>query len=188
MDCEQCTNEMTAYLDGELSEFRAQEIGVHTKACRSCAAELEALEEAAALMDSRVKMVEPRPEIWHNVHARISAMEVPAPGAGLLGFIEIHRWATVAVALIAAVVLTAGVWEFMLYEKSQNQLQHYMNAYIQERESRDMTASRPPGTSPKAGAAPRSPITPVALSTEDSNPFLQIESIPDSNPFREAQR
>jgi anti-sigma factor RsiW len=188
MDCEKCVNELTAYLDGELSEPRAREIGLHTQVCRSCSAELQAMKESAAFLDSRVRTVEPRPEMWQNVRARISVLEAPAPSDGLTGFIEMHRWATVAAGLIAAVALAAGAWEFISYEQSQKQLRQYMNAYVQERESRDAGAS-PGKFSPSTGAVPRSPISPVAFSGDDSNPFLKVDSIPDGNPFRaEAQR
>lgn len=189
MECEKCTDDLTAYLDGELSEWRAGEIKAHAEACPSCAAELLALKDSAAFVEPRVHAVELRPEVWQGVRARISAMEAPAPGLGLLGFIEMHRRATAAAALIATVAVVIGLWDYVRYEQSQKQLDQYMNAYIQQREAQNVPRAPALNVSTKQNPA-HGAISPVVYrGGYDGNPFLQIDFIPDSNPFRvEAQR
>jgi len=181
MECERCREDLTAYLDGELSESGAQEVRIHTEACRSCAAELESLRGSAEFFESGVQAVELSPALWHNVQARISAMEAPVPAGTLLNFFEAHRWATAAAAAVAVVVIAVGAWNFMRYEQSQRDLKRYMNTYIQQRESSNLA--------PEISTAAPNAISPVSYRGEESNPFLQVDSIPDRNPFRmEAQR
>jgi anti-sigma factor RsiW len=189
MECEQCRDELTAYLDGELSEARARDVKVHTESCRSCAAELRALKDSAEFVESRVHTVELRPVVWQGIRGRISAMEAPEPTVGLIGFIEMHRWVIATTALAAVFALMIGFWSYMRYEQSQKQLDRYMNAYIQQRETRNASITPVPKVTPEQEAAPGI-ISPLVYRGDyDGNPFLQIDSVPESNPFRmEAQR
>lgn len=187
MECEQCMDELTAYLDGELSEARAGAVKAHTESCPQCAAELLDLKDAAKFIESRVHAVEPRPAMWQGIRGRISAMEAPA--VGLIGFIEMHRWVTAATALAATFALVIGLWSYVRYEQSQKQLDRYMNTYIQQRETQNASITPAPKVAPEQEAAPGTISPLVYREGYDANPFLQIDSVPESNPFRvEAQR
>jgi len=189
MECEQCMDELTAYLDGELSEARTGQVKAHMASCPSCAAELQALKEAAEFVESRVHGVELRPELWQGIRGRISGVEAPEPVVGLIGFIEIHRWTAAATALGATFALAIGLWSYVRYEQSQKQLERYMNAYIQQREAQNASITPAPKVPPEQESAPArfSPI--VYRGGYEGNPFLQVDSVPESNPFRvEAQR
>lgn len=181
MQCEDYMVDLTAYLDGELSEARTREIDSHVRACAPCAAELDALKHSAMFLDS-VDVKELRPELWQNIEARISKMDPPVTNPGLFGLMEVHRWLTAgAVATMAAVVF--GVWGYVRYEQSQKQLERYMNTYIQEREAQRPISfpDMPSGQNPE--------FTPASMREGDRNPFVEVQPIFYSNPFSaETQR
>ena len=189
MECEKCTDDLTAYLDHELSEARAEAVKAHTEACRSCAAELLALKDAAEFVDSSVHAVGLRPEVWQGIRDRVSAMEAPEPTVGLFGFIEMHRWTASAAALAATVALVMGFWSYVRYEQSQKELHKYIDAYIQQREAHNASLAPVSNISTEQRPAPGT-ISPLIYRGEyDGNPFLQVDSVTESNPFRvEAQR
>jgi len=188
MECEKCTDNLTAYLDEELSESRAAEIKAHIQACPSCAAELSALKDSAGFIESRVHAVELRPQVWQGVRARISVMEAPAPNVGLLGFINMHPWATMAAVLTMMVAVGIGSWNYMRYAQAQKRLELYMNTYIQQREARHAPSAPDLIVSPDLNLS--GATGPVIYRGEyESNPFLEVSFIPEGNPFRvEAQR
>jgi len=159
------------------------------ESCRACAAEMAELRESAAFMESQVLLAEPPPEIWQNVRARISYLQPPAPAPGFLGLLGMHRWAAAAATLTVIAAVGLGLWSYRRYEQTQ-QLNEYMNAYIQERESQ-RSGYRVPVLnvpfSPKTGQGATEPA--VGRRGYDFNPFVQIDSTSYSNPFRtEAQR
>ena len=189
MECEKCTDDLTAYLDGELSEQRALQIKSHVAACRSCASELAALEDSAGFFGANLREVEPASEVWQDIRTRISVMEAPTPALGLLGFLELHRWAVAGAALIITAVVGISVWGYWRREQSDRQLREYMNAYIQQRESQNPgRMSVPNDSSPQVKRDATAKPNPYR-GDDDFNPFMQVDYTPYSNPFRaEAQR
>jgi anti-sigma factor RsiW len=177
MECENCLDDMTAYMDRELSARRTQEIKSHLEACPGCRDEYSALVESATLIDSHAGVAQLRPEVWQNVRARISAMEAPVPGRGFLGFLELHRWTAAAAMLLVVAAVALGVWSYLRYEQSQKELQDYMNAYIQQRGAQDAgsTASVLKARDSQGPAVPR---------IYGNNPFVQADETEPINLFR----
>ena len=56
MDCRLCSEELTAYIDGELSGTgRGEDPPEHLEKCPPCHEELQALREAAAFVESHAR-------------------------------------------------------------------------------------------------------------------------------------
>ncbi len=78
MNCETVSNRLGAYLDGELGEQEAAEVGRHLEACPRCAAELEALRELdEALGELKGPMVPP--DFARRVREKADAGSRPVP-------------------------------------------------------------------------------------------------------------
>jgi anti-sigma factor RsiW len=188
MECDKCREEMTAFLDGELSSLSDRELKAHLEACRKCAAELSELKESYAFVESNAVAAEIRPEMWQQVRSRIVVISPPDPAGTFHYLFYQNRWIAAAAALAATAVLAFGFWTYLRYEQSSKQLQNYMNAYIERRE-----AARPRrAPSLDASASRRAQSEAVAVPTDfpgDGNPFVEVDSTPYSNPFNtEAQR
>lgn len=132
MDCKRCCEDLTAYLDGELAPARAAEIASHVRACAPCGLELKELQEAGEFVRRHAVMLEPRPEIWNNLRARIALRPEAGPARSwLAGWLWNRRLAAAGAA--AAVVL--GVWGYVAHRESRRSLERYMMEYIQQRET-----------------------------------------------------
>ena len=134
MDCKRCAEDLTAYLDGELSPRRSAEIRAHLDVCNNCSKEMQDLADSVSFIESRTKEIPLKPEIWNNIRAQLSTLEGVQPS----GFSQfwLWRWPKVtAAALAAASLIALGFWGYLNYEKSQESLRHYMNAYITVRDA-----------------------------------------------------
>jgi len=130
MDCRLCNDELTAYIDGELSSSAAAEMRKHLEKCPPCHEELQALREAAAFVESHAREVEPVPEIWNNLRARIAEMPAPTGPSGFFQFLVVNRWAAAVATLASTVVLALGLWGYMERQASQRVFESYMNDYL----------------------------------------------------------
>jgi anti-sigma factor RsiW len=171
MDCKRCAEDMTAFLDGELSDADSRGLRSHLDACASCADEMRSLKEAADFIESHRNDLEPRPQSWNLVRARISSSGAFPPHR----FPALGRWriATAALALMAALALG-----YMQYQQIQRRdLDRYMSQYIHEREARAQARSIPTATGvPGIGMPyPDNPFAEVKVITTADNPFRSEE-------------
>ena len=169
MDCKRCAEDLTAYLDGELSPRRSAEIRAHLDACNNCSKEMQDLADSVSFIGSRTKEVSLKPEIWNNIRAQLSTLEGVQPS----GFSQfwLWRWPKVtATALATASVLALGFWGYLNYEQSQESLRHYMDAYITVRDSQlhGQEAS----------------LALASANSKTDNPFAEPLSDTYHNPFR----
>ncbi len=181
MDCERCTEDISAYMDGELDAGLAQQLESHLAGCRACAQEFQGLKASAVFVESHAPELELRPQVWHNVRARISTAPAPARLEGLLDLILGRRWLA-AIATVALLV-TIGTWGYLRHQESQKQLSRYMAEYIQTREMQEQREHA------------RSSQTPITVadagndrSESDNNPFVVVQFSPDENPFKSEDR
>jgi anti-sigma factor RsiW len=180
MNCERVTEEITAYLDGELPKDLALQVEAHLKICPGCAAELRSLRDAKTVIAANVQEIELPPEIWYNVRARIGDRPASLRGAGWLELLFGRRW---LVAATAAIALTVGIWGYYRYLSTQQELHQYMTQYISERDRQEQAIlSRPdPAALDEAYG--------VAGSIETArNPFSVVNFSPEENPFRSEDR
>lgn len=173
-----CSDELTAYLDGELSAATAEQLRRHLDMCPPCRDELQALQGAASFVESHAPDVEPDPEIWNNLRARIAAMPTPADRSGFFQFLVVNRWAAMVATLVSVVVLGIGLWSYQAHQASRRALESYMQEYILMRsvterlyavEMRQLRLMRS-----EWGVIPTPPL---------DNPFVDQRPVSLANPF-----
>lgn len=174
MDCRECSSEMTAFLDGELSQPRRNEVRSHIDGCRTCARELAGMREAADFVHAHYRQLEPHPAGWSRVQVQLDSSGSP-PRRGWLvhGFL---RWQPVAIAL-TGFGLTIGLWSYQRHLESRRALEHYMTQYVQFREAQEESHRR------QAVQRPGGRITDPDM-PGSGNPFLLVHETTRSNPFR----
>ncbi len=167
MECKQCGEDLTAFIDGELGAADSEQVRSHLSICASCADEWRSLKEAADFIESRRNDREPLPESWNLVRARISAEEPVSP----FWFLAPNRWRVAAAALV---IIAASALGYLQYQQIQKKsLDRYMSQYMQEREA------------PKA----MHPVTSgPGISPYADNPFIEVKATPVDNPFQSEDR
>lgn len=100
--------QLSAYLDGELRPEEMREVGAHLSGCAECQAELARLRALKHLL-ARVPEVEPPPELWVGLRARLAGAGGPAIVAGMLEAVRaaFRRPAVAAAAVLLVVLLIA---------------------------------------------------------------------------------
>ncbi len=183
MDCQSCIEDLSAYLDGELDKTRFREIANHLGGCLPCREELESLKRSLCLVESHLKELEPRPEIWNNLTAKIAVSQTVSRSAAMLRFFVPYRWTYAVAALAASVIMAVGVWGIWSHQQSERIVQQYMREYVQRRDVEEQ-AKRDKSTDTQAGTR-----TADAVHSEYSgNPFVEVSAEEFDNPFRsEAQ-
>ena len=178
MDCANYVEDLTAYIDGELSDGVAERLRLHINSCASCASELRGVKEAAVFVDSHVHELKPRPELWANVRSQIAVIEVSPRPTGFLQVLHAPRWLTATVALAASLLLTLGVWEYIQKRRSDEAFQQYVTEQIELRRLQDET----PGLDIQVSS-------PTSQEMFTDNPFVTVsEETTFRNPFREGDR
>jgi hypothetical protein len=162
---------MTAYLDRELSNRHARRVKLHVDHCVPCNQELASLREAQSLITANIRELTPRSELWDSIRVQISSLEMEPRSAGFLEILYAKRWLTAATALVATLLLTLGIWAYLRSLQPDDTFHQYMTEYFEKRESEDR--------SPK----------PVSFEKSSDNPFvLTPEEESSENPFRERRR
>jgi predicted anti-sigma-YlaC factor YlaD len=159
MNCKQCTENLTAFLDGELLASESSQVQHHLDSCASCADELRSLKEAADFIESHCRNLQPLPGSWNLVRAHLSATDSPSR-------FRLFAAKRLRFALASLVILFAlGVGH--LYQRSQRRdLENYITQYIQDREARSQSIAQSQSDLPYAG-----------------NPFIEKRVDFIANPF-----
>ncbi len=171
MDCKQCADNLTAYQDEELSAAEAEEVRSHLQHCSSCTDEWRSLKKASEFIDSRIQELDPKPETWNLVRARIA--DGPIPDSPMRFFSL--RWRLAASALAVFLIAGAGYLKYRSFEK--HSLDQYISKYVQERNSR--IRIRLALSEFKTGLTEKRHL---------ENPFIEIKANSMENPFRQEDR
>jgi Putative zinc-finger len=171
MDCRECMENLTAYLDRELSNRYARRVKLHVDHCEPCNKELASLKEAESLVTNNIRELTPRSELWDNIRVQISSLEIEPSSAGFLEILYAKRWLTAATALVASLLLTLGIWAYLRSLQPDDTFNQYMTEYFEKRESEDR--------SPKAASFQKSSDNPFVRTPDDES---------SDNPFRERGR
>ncbi len=172
MDCKQCSEDLTAFLDGELNKADSEQVRLHLGACVSCSEELHSLRETTEFVESHNRKLEPDAASWNLVRARIATPDtVPSPGFWILNR---RRLALATLAIVAA--FAAG---YMQYEQAQKKnLDKYISEYVQQRDA-------------QLKAQPVNDWGDINSPTENpyaDNPFIETKADTADNPFRSEDR
>jgi hypothetical protein len=184
MDCRQCGENLTAYLDGELSRTDLEQVRNHLGACIACADELRWLQESAAFIQSHVQELNPRPELWNLVRARIST----TASLPMRRHFMLFSWRFAAAALTIFAIFAAGYLQYQQSEKKS--LNQYISRYIKEREARRQPQTMAANTeNNRRSEIPyeENPFLEVSASLVD-NPFMEANAATAENPFRSEER
>jgi hypothetical protein len=183
MDCKNCSEELTAYLDGELERARFREVEGHLEGCLPCLEELESLKQSSRLVERHLQELEPRPEMWNKLAASIAASQSGTPSKGVLYLFSGRPWLTAFAGLAAAVILGVSLWGLWNLRQSEHLLQQYMSSYVQQRDLTEQTVhAAPPHTQPEFRTADAQHLE------YTDNPFVEISDEEFQNPFHsEAQ-
>jgi anti-sigma factor RsiW len=167
MDCKQCAENLTAFLDGELRDSNSAEMSLHLDTCPSCADELRSLKEAADYIESHYRDREPCLESWNMIRVRLSTEDSSA----WFHFFALNRWRIAMASL--AIVAALGIG-YLQYQQFQTRtLENYIAQYIQDREARSQAQS----IQWKAEANSQ-----IKIPYPD-NPFIEISAASAENPF-----
>jgi hypothetical protein len=167
MNCQECSENLTAFLDGELQSSDSTPMRLHLETCPSCADELRSLEKAADFIESNHEELEPRLESWNLVRARLSVSDPPAR----FHFFAPNRWRMAMASLAIAAALGIG---YLQYQQIQRRnLENYITQYMQDREASSPVQSieRDAGSNSQLEI----PFT--------DNPFMEIKATSAENPF-----
>jgi hypothetical protein len=167
MDCKQCTENLTAFLDGELRDSSSSKMRLHLDICPSCADEMRSLKESADYIESHYRDLEPCSESWNMVRARLSATD----SSHWFHFFAPNRW-RIAIAFLAIVAaLGIGYRQYQLLQTRD--LENYITQYIHDREA--LRQAQSIQWNAQANSQIEVPYT--------DNPFIEISSISAENPF-----
>jgi anti-sigma factor RsiW len=168
MDCRQVTEDLTAYLDGELGTADSAQVKTHLASCASCADELRSLQEAANFVESHVQGLSLRPGSWNAVRTRIAVEKSPS----IFRFPFPTRWRAAFAATACIVIFALGyLWYQQLEERNLNA---YISQYIKAREASRFIYRAGTGTDVRLESG----------SYTVENPFVEAKVGLDINPFR----
>ncbi|NWG12811.1 MAG: zf-HC2 domain-containing protein [Acidobacteria bacterium] len=173
MDCRKCAEDMTAFMDGEISPSHTALMQSHIDACPACAEEYASLRKAADLVQNHHRYVDLTPGSWNLLHARIGPESRPS----IFDFFLIRRWSPVMAMALAGLALIFGLWSYHRYQESERALRSYMAEYIRVREARTQAYHL---TSTREG---RARFEYLDLRDEE-NPFVVVHGTTEDNPFR----
>jgi hypothetical protein len=162
---------LTAYLDRELSNRYARRVKLHVDHCEPCNRELASLREAESLITNNIRELTPRSELWDNIRVQISSLEMEPGSTGFLEILYAKRWLTAATAVVATLLLTLGIWAYLRSMRPDVTFHQYMTEYFEKRESEDR--------SPKAASFQKSSDNPFVLTPDEES---------SDNPFRDRGR
>ncbi len=172
MDCRECAEDMTAFMDGEIPSSDVARMQSHIDACPACAEEYMSLREAAELVDSHHRRVDLGAGSWDLVNARIGLRS----GHTWLGHLTIRSWIPAFTMALVILGLAVGLWSYYRYQESERALQSYMAEYVREREAREQMYRL---RSVQDGSAPFE-----YSDLRDENPFVVVRHTDEDNPFR----
>ena len=161
MDCKQCAEDMTAFMDGELSAADSEQMRLHLGACPACSEELSSLRETADFVESHNKTLKLHPGSWNLVRARILTESAPAPSRFWLP----GRWRLAMGALVLFAALGFG---YLQYQRNQDRnLDIYMSDYVKQRQAAPEIVL-PPQEDPYGN----NPFVDIKFTDSAINPFL----------------
>ena len=133
MECRDCTELLTAFLDGELAPDQAQLVESHLEVCPSCALEYQSLKHCYELT-AHVARLSPSAPPWHEMAARLQA---DVPPLSLLGRVRrliplAQPFRVVSATLAAFALVVVALTPSFLRDR---ELRQQFSRFVEQRES-----------------------------------------------------
>ena len=71
MECQACRDNLTAYLDQELSSGERTLVEQHLRQCAGCSSEFDSLSRSHWIVNQALEEIDVRPEMWQTIEAAI---------------------------------------------------------------------------------------------------------------------
>jgi len=177
MNCDRCTDELSAYLDGELSPPKMREMESHFHTCEPCARDLRSLRASSQFVEKHAVALELPEPLWQKVRARIEALPERRSRASIFDFLFARPLPAMAMATALIFLLAGGIRIIFRHLEDERVLAQYMSSYIHDRDRQEETEKlRQAGTQLESA-------TEAEIQPED-NPFVTASFSADDNPFR----
>jgi hypothetical protein len=161
---EQWTDQLSDYLDGELSSEERAAVESHLRGCAACAAVLNDLKRIVAEAQT-LEARPPQADLWSGIAARIDA----APsGARVMAFASrparrvTFTWAQLAAAAVLVAAVSAGV-AWRIAGRSPEGLRHAETPDVAQTTDVPQGIGVAPGLGVAQGFSPADRIVPVGL-------------------------
>ena len=164
MTCESVREQLTAYLDGELTDDRGSAVRGHLRGCEACR---KVATDEAALRDGlrALPPLDPPPSLWAGVQAQLAAAEVEdakRPAWRRL----LARWAPRAPQIgLAGLAIAVAVFLIMLRVQRHSDAQQVAQPVVPPTPQRVVIAPDHPAPAPIAAAHDDTDVT-AALAAE----------------------
>lgn len=163
MECQDCTDSLTAHIDGELDPDLTISVELHLESCEGCRQDYRSLLECSDLME-RVPWIQPDPLLWSSISANILPLHLPeSPWKRFLLPLTSHPWIPVGAGTLGVAVVS-----LLLLQPSGSGTREALSEYIQVRERIEMRHE--------------TSIQNVGFQNS-TNPFRAESIRPRSNPF-----
>jgi hypothetical protein len=184
MDCHQCRDDLTAFLDNELVGLERDQFERHLEKCPPCREEFDDLRDTMDMVTGNASMLSPSPKIWDQLHVRIMEMPAPLTPPGIFRFLVLNRRAAAAATMAATVLVAFGLWAYMGFRRSEDNLRSYMSDYVQMRNTTEHLHS----LQLREADASKAMILQTSGSAVIENPFMEMHPVSMSNPFQTEER
>lgn len=141
MECQICAENLTAYLDAELSQEESAQLASHLESCRSCREEFDSMVFARQMTDFHLPELELQPATWNQIERRIRSVRpartaAPRPLRSWTPAIARPALARAAiVAILGLVALSVYVaWPSLAPNEG---VERSLQAYVQQMEAKE---------------------------------------------------
>ena len=169
MDCQVCSESLTAFVDDELTAKEKEALETHLTQCRACRQEHELLLSSSQLLD-QLSYLEVDPALWKKIYSEITRLPTDQPSwfSPFQSFVRI-RWIPVTAGTFGIVILS-----FFFLNAPKVEMQQEFQIYLEQRQQMVLR---------------RTPLPPLVqegireITTDLPNPFTASYDSSQRNPF-----
>lgn len=167
MDCQVCSESLTAFIDDELSAQEKEALETHLIQCRPCRQKHDSLLDSYQLVN-QLSYLEVDPALWAQIYSKITHLPTDQPSwfSPFQSFVRI-RWIPVTAGTFGIVILS-----FFFLNAPKVEMQKEFQVYLEQRQQ--MVLRRTP-LPPQEGIR--------EITTDLPNPFTASYDSSQRNPF-----
>ncbi|HEY3128010.1 MAG TPA: zf-HC2 domain-containing protein [Acidobacteriota bacterium] len=177
MECQAYRDNLTAYLDHELSSGERTLVEQHLSQCAGCASEFDSLSRSYRIVNQALEEIDVRPEMWQTIEAAIRPQISPEPTAPRRGvfaaWLRIPKHA-LAAGSIALVLLFVSVFVYQSRQRPDSSIEVLRPQFRLMIEKMDAEEQKP-----------HNYLLSPADDEAKSNPFALQHVRFERNPFRD---